>query len=80
MTRRGRTIAVLTLAGLAAVGCVVSWLQVRTPVDVAPIAEGQAPTTSMAYSGSWITLALFLATVAGVCVVIGVARLRDGRR
>lgn len=80
MSGRGRTYALLTVAVLAAVGCVVSWVQSQTAVDVAPISDGEPATTSVAYNASWIALALLLATVAGVCVVVGVARLREESR
>ena len=80
MTDRRRAVIELVLGVLAAVGCVVSWLQSRSTVEVAPIADGQPATTSVTYYAPLLVAALVLATVAGVMVVIGVARLRRGRR
>lgn len=80
MSGRRRTYVLLMIAVLAAAGCVVSWVQSQTAVDVAPISDGEPATTSVAYNASWIALALALATVAGVCVVVGVARLREVSR
>ena len=45
-----RHIVQLVLAALALTGAVLSWLQVRTIVDVSPIADGQPATTSVVYS------------------------------
>lgn len=73
----------LALAVLAAVGAVASWWQVRTVVDVAPVAAGQPGTTSIAYYPPMMLLTLVLATAAGVFAVLGVAglcRLRSGVR
>jgi hypothetical protein len=66
----------LVLAVVAAVGCVLSWLAARSTVVVAPVLDGEPSTTSLVYSPPLLVLATFLATVAGVLVVIGVARLR----
>ena len=76
MTDRRRAIVELALALAAAVGCVVTWLQSRTMVEVAPIADGQPTTTSVTYYAPLLVLALVLATLAGVLVVVGAARLR----
>jgi len=65
----------LVLAALAAAGAVASWFQVRTVVDVAPIAAGQPATTSIAYYPPMMVLTLFLATAAGIFAVLGVAGL-----
>jgi len=69
----------LVLALAAAIGCVLSWLAAVTTVEVPPIIEGEPMTTSSVYSPPLLTLSLLLATVAGVLVVVGVARLRRGR-
>ena len=66
----------LALACLAAAGSVASWFQVRTIVDVAPVAAGQPATTSVAYYPPMLVLTLFLVTMAGVLAVLGVAGLR----
>jgi hypothetical protein len=66
----------LVLAVVAAVGCVLSWLAARSTVAVAPVLDGEPATTSVLYSPPLIVLSLFLATVAGVLTVLGVARLR----
>ncbi|MCG7596513.1 hypothetical protein [Mycobacterium sp. PSTR-4-N] len=75
MTRR-RTLVVLTLGVLAAVGCVASWLAASRTVVVAPVLDGQPSTTSVVYYAPLLTLSLLLATIAGVLVVLAVARLR----
>lgn len=76
MTARRRAIVELTLALVAAVGCVVSWLQSRSTVMVAPVAAGEPATTSITYYAPLLVLALVLATLAGILTVLGVARLR----
>lgn len=65
----------LALAVLAAVGAVASWWQVRTVVDVAPVAAGQPATTSIAYYPPMMLLTLVLATAAGIFAVLGVVAL-----
>lgn len=80
MTDRRRAIVELALAVIAAVGCVVAWLQSRSVVEVAPITDGEPTTTSVTYYAPLLVLALVLATVAGVLVVVGVARLQRARR
>jgi hypothetical protein len=60
----------------ARVGCVLSWLAARSTVAVAPVLDGEPQTTSVVYSPPLLVLSLFLATVAGVLVVVGIARLR----
>jgi hypothetical protein len=75
--RRG-AIVELVLALAAATGSVLSWLAAMTTVQVPPIIEGEPMTTSWVYSPPLLTLSLLLATVAGVLVVLGVARLRRG--
>jgi hypothetical protein len=69
----------LALAAVAAAGCVVSWLAASSTVVVAPVLEGEPQTTSVVYSAPLLVLSLFLATIAGVLVVLGVARLRRNR-
>lgn len=73
------TLVLWTAAGLCAVGCVLSWIWARSPVDVAPIVAGQPATTGVAYNGAMLALALVLAALAGVFAVIGIARTRRGR-
>ena len=51
----------------------------RSTVVVAPVLDGEPMTTSVVYSPPLLVLSLFLATVAGVLAVLGVARLRHGR-
>lgn len=65
----------LLLAVLAAAGCALTWLAARSTVVVAPVLEGEPKTTSVEYSAPLLVLSLILATVAGVLVVIGIARL-----
>lgn len=71
-----RAIVELVLAVVVAIGCVLSWLASISTVDVPPIIEGEPMTTSSVYSPPLLSLSLLLATVAGVLVVVGVARLR----
>jgi hypothetical protein len=66
----------LLLAIAAAIGCVVSWLAASSTVVVAPVLDGEPPTTSVVYSPPLLGLSLFLATVAGVLAVLGIAELR----
>ena len=66
----------LVLAVVAAAGCVLSWLAASSTVVVAPVLEGEPQTASVVYSPPLLALALVLATVAGVLVVLAVARLR----
>jgi hypothetical protein len=74
VTDRRRAILELVLAIAAAVGCVVSWLQSRSVVDVAPIVNGEPPTTSVTFYPPLLVLAFVLGTLAGVLTVLGVAR------
>jgi hypothetical protein len=73
---RRRAILELVLAIAAAAGCVVSWLQSRSVVDVAPIANGEPPTTSVTFYPPLLVLAVVLGTLAGVLTVLGAARWR----
>jgi hypothetical protein len=73
---RGRALLELVLAVAAAVGCVLSWVSASRPATAAPIAPGEPETAVTVYSAPLLTLALLLATVAGVLLVVGVARLR----
>jgi hypothetical protein len=73
-----RARVVLMLALVAAAGCVLSWLAASTTVVVAPVLDGEPLTSSVVYSPPLLVLSLFLATVAGVLVVVGIARSRRG--
>jgi hypothetical protein len=66
----------LVAAVVAAAGCVLSWLGASSTVAVAPVLEGEPMTTSVVYSAPLLVLSLFLATVAGVLAVLGIARWR----
>lgn len=66
----------LALAVVAAVGCVLSWWAASSMVTVSPVLDGQPPTRSVVYSPPMVVLSLLLATLAGVLVVVAVARLR----
>lgn len=76
MTQRRRAAVELILALAAVVGAAFSAANVREIVDVAPITAGEPPTTSWVYHAPPLVLALLLVTVAGVLVVLGVARWR----
>jgi hypothetical protein len=78
MRSRRRAIVELLLAAVAAAGCVLCWLAARSTVVVAPVLEGEPMTTSVVYSAPLLVLSLVLAAVAGVLIVLGVARLRRG--
>ena len=77
---RARAVSELVIAAAALVGAVLSWLAAGRSVVVAPVLEGEPPTTSIEYSAPYVGLALMLLTVAGVLAVLGVARLRRVRR
>jgi NO-binding membrane sensor protein with MHYT domain len=77
---RFRAFIELALACAAVVGCAISWSEVRSTVAVAPVADGQPVTTSVAYDPPLLLLTLLLATAAGILAVIGVATLRRGSR
>ncbi|PXX09129.1 hypothetical protein [Mycolicibacterium moriokaense] len=70
----------LVLALVAVVGCVLTWLAAMSTVEVAPVLDGEPMTTSVIYSPPLLVASLFLATVAGVLSVLGVARLRRTKR
>ena len=70
----------LVLAVVAAGGCILSWLAARSTVKVAPVLDGQPMTTSVVYSPPLLVASLFLATVAGVLAVVGVAGLRRAKQ
>jgi hypothetical protein len=65
----------LFLGCVAAACSVLAWLGARSTVVVAPVLEGEPKTTSLEYSAPLLVLSLILATVAGVLIVIGIARL-----
>ena len=73
---KARAVIELVLAGVAAVATGLCWLQTRSTIAVAPVAEGQPTTVSVVYHPQQLVLTLSLATVAGIFAVVGVARLR----
>jgi uncharacterized membrane protein YidH (DUF202 family) len=76
VTTRFRATIELGLAVAALIGCVMSWLAADSTADVAPIIAGEPAKTSTVYDPTLITLSLLLVTVAGVLLVVGVARWR----
>lgn len=76
MTTRFRAIVELVLAAAALIGCGLSWLAAKSTADVAPVIAGEPSKTSNVYDPTMITLSLLLVTVAGVLLVVGVARWR----
>jgi len=78
VTNRKIAVVELAVAAVAAVGCVLSWFSARSLEVVAPILEGEPSKSTLVYYPPWIALAVFLAAVAGVSAVSGVARLRRG--
>lgn len=75
MSRR-RALLELVLAVLAAVGSVAAWVAAISEEVVAPVLAGEPSTVSRVYSAPMLTLSLMLATLAGVLVVVGIARMR----
>jgi hypothetical protein len=73
---RYRALIELGLAFAALAGTGVSWSHARHTVGVAPIADGQPVTTSLVYEPQQLLLTMLLATLAGVLVLVGAARLR----
>ncbi|MBP2454321.1 hypothetical protein [Mycolicibacterium lutetiense] len=71
-----RAVLEFVVAAVAAVGCVLSWGAAATTIEVAPVLEGEPMTTAVSYSAPLLVLALVLAGLAGVLIVLGVARLR----
>ncbi|BBX88579.1 hypothetical protein H5U98_26465 [Mycolicibacterium boenickei] len=71
-----RAVLEFVVAVLAAVGCVLSWIAASTTIEVAPVLDGEPPTTAISYSAPLLVLALVLAGLAGVLTVLGLARLR----
>lgn len=71
------TVVLLAVAAVGLVGAVLSLVFAPSPVDIAPIADGQPTTTSVTYSAPLLFLAFVLLTIAGICAVLGVSRLRD---
>jgi riboflavin transporter FmnP len=73
---KARALIELVVAALAAVGCVASWLAAGRSATAPPILPSEPSMTVEVYSAPLIVLALLLATLAGVLIVLGVARLR----
>ncbi|MGV0780630.1 hypothetical protein [Mycolicibacterium sp. XJ775] len=71
-----RAMLEFVVAAVAAVGCVLSWIAASTTIQVAPVLDGEPPTTAISYSAPMLVLALVLAGLAGVLTVLGIARLR----
>lgn len=69
----------LVVAVLAGVAAALLWPSISTPVDVAPVTEGQPATVSIVYHAPVLLLVWLLATTAGVLVVLGVAGVRRRR-
>ena len=75
-----RHVVQLVLAALAMAGGVITALQARSVVFVAPVADGQPSTTSLAFDPPLMMLTWGLVTAAGVLLVLGVAGLIRRRR
>ncbi|MDT5225073.1 MAG: hypothetical protein QOG19_2480 [Mycobacterium sp.] len=71
-----RAVVELILAAAALVASALSWIDTRSVIAVAPVAEGQPTTMSVVYDPQQLLLTLLLATVAGIFIVVGVARMR----
>lgn len=78
MTNRTLGILELVLAGAAATGSVLRWVAARSTEVVAPILPGEPSRSTITYDPSTIGVAVFLAMVAGLLLVAGVGRLRQG--
>ncbi|BBX65068.1 hypothetical protein MSAS_42420 [Mycobacterium saskatchewanense] len=79
MIGRYRALVELGLACAALVGALVSWVNARHMVGVAPIADGQPSTTALVYDPQALLLTMLLLIAAGVLGVLGAARLRRAR-
>ncbi|MCV7282907.1 hypothetical protein H7J88_25040 [Mycolicibacterium flavescens] len=75
-----RSAVELVLGAAALVGAVLCFLSADTTIVVPPVLEGEPQTTSVQYSAPLIGLSLLLATVAGVLIVLAVARIRRRAR
>lgn len=80
MTPRRRGTSELVLAVAALVGAGLIWPLSHRAVAVAPIADGQPGTVSVAYDPQLLLLLLLLATAAGILAVVGTARIRRSAR
>lgn len=76
MSARSRALLELVSAAAAAAGCVLSWAAAGRSSRAAPVMPGEPETVVTVYSAPLLVLALLLATVAGVLLVVGVARRR----
>ena len=74
MSAPRRAAVELTLAGVAALGGVWSWLNASSRVVVAAVTDGEPSTTSVNYYPPLVLLTLALAAVAGVLAVLAAAR------
>ncbi len=74
-----RAVLELTVAVVALAGCVWSWLASASQVEVAPITDGEPPTTSITYYAPLLFVSLLCATVTGVLIVLALTRLRRRR-
>ena len=72
---RWRAVLELLLAVAAAVGCGFCWVAAQSQVVIPPVADGEPTTTSITYNPSLLGLAMVLATIAGVLLIVGVARM-----
>nr|WP_099024312.1 hypothetical protein [Mycolicibacterium palauense] len=61
---------------MVAVAAVLAGLRVVSAVEVAPVVDGQPPTTSLVWDPPLLLLTLLLVTVAAVVAVVAVARWR----
>ncbi|WP_349269983.1 hypothetical protein MPNTM1_00547 [Mycolicibacterium parafortuitum] len=71
-----RAVVEFLAAAPAGIGSVAAWLNASRPVVNEPVLPGEPSTTSQIYYAPMLTLSLLLATLAGVLVVLAVARLR----
>lgn len=74
-----RSVVELVLAAAALVASALSWIDTRSVIAVAPVAEGQPTTMSVVYDPQQLLLTLLLATLAGILAVVGVARMRRAK-
>ena len=79
MIARYRALVELALACAALVGAGVGWSHAHHMQAVAPVADGQPPTTSLVYDPQLLLVTLVLLTTAGVLAVVGGARLWRAR-
>lgn len=74
-----RHVVQLVLAAAGVAVAALLWPATSTPVDIAPVTDGEPASVSIVYHAPVLLLVWLLATTAGVLVVLGVAGVRRRR-